>query len=89
MSDLADNKIWNTLLSKQREFVIAAFAERDRRMIGVIEAIEGRVPTNDEIKTYGALAIHQDGREEWKWRGKTICVTSPRWPMFGAMEVLE
>lgn len=85
--DLTNNEAWDALMANAREAALAAYRERDQQMIGVIEAIEGRVPTNQEIMTHGACAVHQDGREEWKWRGRTICVTDPGWPRCGSFRI--
>jgi hypothetical protein len=69
MSD--DYLDWETQLA--REIVRCTEA----KLIERVEALEGRVPTNDEIKRYGARGIHPDGREEWKWRGITILIVEP------------
>lgn len=44
----------------------------DTAMIGIIEEVEGRVPTNAEIMEHCKRLIHPDGEWEYKWRGRTI-----------------
>lgn len=44
----------------------------EKHLIGAVEQIEGRSPTNDEIATHGKRQIWPDGREQWSWKGKPI-----------------
>lgn len=63
-------------------------AETERHLITAVEQIEGRVPSNDEIRRHGHCAHHLDGRAEWKWRGQTILIVHPpRWADNGALLV--
>lgn len=63
-------------------------ADTERQLITIIESIEGRVPTNDEVRRHGACGYHLDGRAEWKWRGQTILIVHPpRWADNGSLLV--
>lgn len=49
------------------------------RLITLVEAIEGHVPTDPELTEHGACGIHKNGKEEWRWRDCTILVAYIRW----------
>jgi hypothetical protein len=52
----------------------------ERCLLGAIEQIEGRVPTNDEVMAHGRRLIHPDGKQTYTWKGKPI-VEVPREPL--------
>lgn len=51
--------------------------QKERILIQLIEEIENRVPTDDEMRRYGNCMFFPGGKEEWKWRGVTILVVEP------------
>lgn len=59
------------------EFMDQFYAEIERRLITVIENIEGRVPTNDEVREHCHRAVYPDGRQEIKWKGVTVLMIHP------------
>jgi hypothetical protein len=52
-------------------------AETELRLITMIEEIEGRVPTNEEVAAYGQRNIYPDGTVTLTWRGKELFTVPP------------
>ena len=51
--------------------------QTDQLLIGRVEEIEGRVPTNHEIKQHAFCGLYPDGRKEYKWKGVAILTVMP------------
>jgi len=50
-------------------------------LITSIEIIEGRVPTNEEVATFGRRVTQQGVEGEWfTWRGERILKVEPLFP---------
>lgn len=58
------------VLAKYTEYI----SRRDTMLIGLIEEIEGRVPTNQELAEHCFCGLFPDGYSEFKWKGNTIMV---------------
>lgn len=57
--------------------------EVERTLLTMIEAIEGRVPTNAEAAEHGRRVICSDGSSEtYEWRGQKLFTVTPT-PGFG------
>lgn len=59
------------------EFYKALGRAIERRLIGRIEEIEDRVPTDAEIAHYGCKVIFPDGRQVFTWKGVQIVEVVP------------
>lgn len=60
-----------------REFIDRLINERiELELITRIEAIEGRVPSNEEVKRFGLCIIRQN-RRDYLWKGKKILTVIP------------
>lgn len=44
----------------------------ERTLVGAIEQIEGRVPTNEEVKLHGKRVVNTDRSETYTWKGQPI-----------------
>ena len=51
--------------------------EIETALIGEIEKLEGKVPTNEELAKYGTQVLHQDLSMEYKWKGNLIVRVKP------------
>lgn len=49
----------------------------EHHLVGIIERLEGRVPSNDEVRRHGACGIYPNGMCEYKWRGRSILLVHP------------
>lgn len=49
----------------------------EKALITAIEVIEGRVPSNEEVKKYGWRMIYPDGSEEYLWKDIVIVKVPP------------
>lgn len=49
----------------------------ESELIRIIEIIEGRVPSRDELMRHGVRKLFYDGRAEWHWRGRCIVTEHP------------
>jgi len=60
-----------------REFIDRLINERiELELITRIEAMEGRVPSNEEVKRFGLCIIRQN-RRDYLWKGKKILTVIP------------
>ena len=55
----------DALVRQEMEFI-------ELQLITAIERIEGRVPSDDEVRAYALKSIFPDGKVEWSWKG--ICI---------------
>lgn len=49
----------------------------ERTLVTMVEAVEGRVPSNDEVRRYGQRLVHRDGKESYVWRGELLFNVEP------------
>lgn len=52
-------------------------ARIERELIRQIEIIEGRVPSNGDIKKHALCLCYPNGDEEWTWKRKPIVRITP------------
>lgn len=46
-------------------------------LVGHLEILLGRVPSNNEIRQHGLCGIHPDGTREYQWKGETFLKIAP------------
>lgn len=44
-------------------------------LVTEIEKIEGRVPSNDEVRRHGLIAVSPDGVRHYTWKGEILFTT--------------
>lgn len=80
MNDLTD--LANDIVRQKAKFI-------ERELVRIIEIIEGRVPTDDEVKKYGRQVCVNDHPNEliekhfpyaqtcWMWKDRVVLVEGP------------
>ena len=49
----------------------------ERMLITMLEEIEGRVPTNEEVSRFACRMIFPDGTQTYTWKGKKLFNVEP------------
>jgi len=60
------------LTPKLQQFICSYLRAVDQMVIGRIEQIEGRVPSDTELARYGHCIKQQGHPDQWTWRGELI-----------------
>jgi hypothetical protein len=58
-------------IAKERNRVV------ERMLITMLEEIEGRVPTNEEVTRFALRKIFPDGTQTYFWKGKKLFNVEP------------
>lgn len=67
-------------MSTITEILAERQAKIDLEVIGRLEAIYGRVPTNDEIRQHLHVALGRDGQQIWRHKDQLLLhVPAIRW----------
>lgn len=56
------------------ELAVSHAALVERNLIGAVEELEGRVPTNREVLEHAAKILHPDGTIVYTWKHRPIVV---------------
>lgn len=48
----------------------------EKHLVGAIEQLEGRVPTNEEVARYGRTESRRDGSETYFWKDRPVLIVS-------------
>lgn len=77
LANPAFTKIWKEAEDRLAEHIKSMYASINDAMLYTSIRHLGHYPTKGDIERHGVLAVHLDGRREYKWAGKTVAVMHP------------